>query len=61
MCGRFASTQTDADLLQVLGAMEAVGEQLPPSYNVAPTQPVRTVLERAPREEPEAAPELRLH
>ncbi len=56
MCGRFASTQTDADLLQVFGAAEVVGEQLPPSYNVAPTQPVRAVLERTPREEPEASP-----
>jgi len=35
---------------------EVVGEQLAPSYNVAPTQPVRAVLERTPREEPEAPP-----
>ncbi len=56
MCGRFASTQTDNELLEVFGAYETVGEQLPPAYNVAPTDPVRTVLERVPRDEPEAAP-----
>ena len=56
MCGRFASTQTDADLVRAFRVEEVVGEQLAPSYNVAPTQPVRAVLERTPREEPEAPP-----
>ncbi len=56
MCGRYASTQTDDELLEVFGAYEAIGEQLPPAYNVAPTDPVRTVLERVPRDEPEAPP-----
>ncbi len=51
MCGRFASTQTDAELLDVFRAVDVVGEQLPPSYNVAPTQPVRVVLERPPPED----------
>ncbi len=37
MCGRFASTQTDADLVRAFRAEEVVGEQLAPSYNVAPT------------------------
>jgi putative SOS response-associated peptidase YedK len=54
MCGRFASTQTDAELVRAFRVEEVVGEQLAPSYNVAPTQPVRAVLERTPREEPEA-------
>jgi len=51
MCGRFASTQTDAELLDVFRAVDVVGEQLPPSYNVASTQPVRVVLERPPPED----------
>ncbi|WP_127784334.1 SOS response-associated peptidase [Rhodococcus sp. X156] len=55
MCGRFATTQTDDELLQVFGAAEAVGEPLPPSYNVAPTDPVRTVLERVPKDHPDSA------
>ena len=56
MCGRFASTQSDAELRDAFRVAEVVGEQLDPSYNVAPTQPVRTVLERAPRDEPDARP-----
>ncbi len=56
MCGRFASTQTDAELLDVFRAVDVVGEQLPPSYNVAPTQPVRVVLERPHRDAPEDTP-----
>ncbi len=44
MCGRFTSTQTDADLVRAFRVEEVVGEQLAPSYNVAPTQPVRAVL-----------------
>lgn len=56
MCGRFATTQTDDELLAVFGAREVLGEQLPPSYNVAPTQPVRVVLERAPWDAPETTP-----
>ncbi len=56
MCGRFASTQTDAELLDVFKAVDVVGEQLPPSYNVAPTQPVRVVLERPHRDAPEDTP-----
>lgn len=54
MCGRYASTTTDKDLRSVFDIAEAVGDQLPPSYNVAPTQPVRVVLERASRDEPGA-------
>jgi putative SOS response-associated peptidase YedK len=36
--------------------VNVVGDQLPPSYNVAPTQPVRVVLARAPRDAPETTP-----
>ncbi len=56
MCGRFASTQTDAELLDVFRAVDVVGEQLALSYNVAPTQLVRVVLERPPRDAPAGTP-----
>ncbi len=56
MCGRYASTSTRGDLLAAYDAVEAVGEELPPSYNIAPTQRVNVVLERAPREDPDAEP-----
>lgn len=43
MCGRYASTSTRADLLAAYDAVEAVGEELAPSYNIAPTQQVNVV------------------
>ncbi|GAA4483913.1 SOS response-associated peptidase [Rhodococcus olei] len=56
MCGRYASTSSRRDLVAAFDATETVGEELPPSYNIAPTQRVNVVLERPPREEPDAAP-----
>lgn len=56
MCGRYANFRSDTELRAVFGVAEAVGEPLEPSWNVAPTQPVRAVLERSPRGEPGAAP-----
>jgi putative SOS response-associated peptidase YedK len=56
MCGRYASTRSDDQLVAEFAATEIAGEQLRPSYNVAPTQQVRAVLERAPRDEPAAVP-----
>lgn len=56
VCGRYASTSTRADLLAAYDAVETVGEELPPSYNIAPTKQVNVVLERAPRDEPDADP-----
>ncbi|WP_032386493.1 SOS response-associated peptidase [Rhodococcoides fascians] len=54
MCGRYASTRSDSDLQAVFDIAETVGDEVPPSYNVAPTQTIRTVLERAPKDEPES-------
>ncbi len=34
MCGRYASTRTDDQLVAVMAAADVVGEQLPPSWNV---------------------------
>lgn len=34
--------------------------QLAASYNVAPTQPVRVILERTPRKEPDSEPQRQL-
>ncbi|QCQ91401.1 SOS response-associated peptidase [Rhodococcus sp. SGAir0479] len=60
MCGRYASTTTDKELRSLFDVAESVGAELPPSYNVAPTQQVRVVLERTPRNEPEADAERQL-
>lgn len=49
MCGRFANSSSDRDLVAAFAVAETVGDQLPPSWNVAPTQQVRVVLDRLPR------------
>ena len=60
MCGRYASTSSSKELQSFFDTMQTVGDALPPSYNVAPTQPVRVILERTPREEPDAEPQRQL-
>jgi putative SOS response-associated peptidase YedK len=56
VCGRYASTTTDKELRSIFHVDEVVGDELRPSYNIAPTQQIRAVLERAPREESDAKP-----
>lgn len=36
MCGRYASTSTRDDLLAAYDTATTVGDELPPSYNIAP-------------------------
>lgn len=43
MCGRFTLTEVDADLVIEQFGLDGVPEW-PPRYNIAPTQPVATVL-----------------
>ena len=50
MCGRYVSSQEGADLAGEFGVDQVVGD-VPPSWNVAPTQRARAVLERAPRDD----------
>ncbi len=50
MCGRYVSSASTSDLLDEFDVDEVVGEELPPSWNVAPTDPVRAILERPPKE-----------
>ncbi|NAZ87797.1 SOS response-associated peptidase [Kineococcus indalonis] len=51
MCGRYALSRSDDDLVELLDVGEVVGDPLRPSWNVAPTQRARAVLQRAPRED----------
>ncbi|BFV61044.1 SOS response-associated peptidase [Kitasatospora sp. CMC57] len=47
MCGRFVSTTSPMDLVELLGVTRWTAlEELAPSWNVAPTDPVPAVLER---------------
>ncbi|MER8186043.1 SOS response-associated peptidase [Kitasatospora sp. NPDC094015] len=60
MCGRFVSTTTPADLVDLLGGLRwDPVETLAPSWNVAPTDPVPAVLERVDRETGELVRRLR--
>lgn len=50
MCGRYVSTRSPEDLTGLFGATPPAPDLvLPPSWNVAPTDPVWAVLERADR------------
>ncbi|RJK98112.1 SOS response-associated peptidase [Vallicoccus soli] len=57
MCGRYAASRRPEDLVEefeVEDPPEGPAAELPPRWNVAPTDPVRVVLQRRPRGEPEA-------
>ncbi|WP_035798146.1 SOS response-associated peptidase [Kitasatospora mediocidica] len=50
MCGRFAASTTPEDIVEHFGVAHwDPTETLAPSWNVAPTQPVRVVLDRIPK------------
>ena len=46
MCGRYASSRGAHELVDHFGVEEPPEQVLPPSYNVAPTDPVYAVLQR---------------
>jgi putative SOS response-associated peptidase YedK len=47
MCGRYVSVRSDEDLTKEFDVEEVIGEPPAPSWNVAPTDPVRIVVQRA--------------
>lgn len=49
MCGRYANSSNTAGLYGAFDVDEVVGDDLEPSWNIAPTDPVRAIVERAPR------------
>lgn len=52
MCGRYASSREPDDLVDEFDVAETVlAAPVPPSWNVAPTDPVHVVLERPPKPE----------
>jgi putative SOS response-associated peptidase YedK len=56
MCGRYAASRRPEDLVEEFEIDDLPEEVLPASYNVAPTDSVYAVLERAPKDQPDAAP-----
>lgn len=53
MCGRYASTRHDSDLLREFEVASIVDDPPEPSWNVAPTQLARVVLERVVNDKPD--------
>lgn len=47
MCGRFVVAKTVGELLTIFEADEIVGEHPGPRFNVAPTQPISILVDRA--------------
>jgi putative SOS response-associated peptidase YedK len=48
MCGRYVSVAADADLVTEFDVEQIIDENPGPSWNIAPTDPVRVVVQRAP-------------
>ncbi|MFE4257856.1 SOS response-associated peptidase [Streptomyces sp. NPDC056883] len=59
MCGRYASSRAPEDLAGLFDARLDPGRELGPSWNVAPTDEVWAVLERADRDTGELGRQLR--
>ncbi|WP_413451296.1 SOS response-associated peptidase [Georgenia phoenicis] len=53
MCGRYANARRDSDLIDAFHVEDVRDPRLEPSWNVAPMQDVRIVLERLTKDEPE--------
>lgn len=56
MCGRYVSVASDPDLTLEFDVRETADDPPPPSWNVAPTDPARIVVERRPHGAEDAAP-----
>lgn len=59
MCGRYANSASTANLYGLFGIDEVVDDDLEPSWNIAPTDPVRLVLERPPKDAAEGTAAVR--
>ena len=64
MCGRYVSVKSDGDVLSEFDAVDATGDdEYVADWNIAPTKPVRTIVNRARRDadgSPEPAPTRQL-
>jgi putative SOS response-associated peptidase YedK len=60
VCGRYASSRRDIELASELHITSVVGDDVEPSWNLAPTQPARVVLEGRVWPKPGAEPDRQL-
>lgn len=56
MCGRFVVAKTVGEILTIFEADEIIGEIPGPSYNIAPTQPIAILVDRAFAKDDTGAP-----
>jgi putative SOS response-associated peptidase YedK len=57
MCGRYVNVASTADLTAEFAIQETLGPDVVPSWNVAPTDPVRAIMKRRPHgAAPDVAP-----
>ncbi|MEO9236534.1 MAG: SOS response-associated peptidase, partial [Jatrophihabitantaceae bacterium] len=59
MCGRYVNSAVTDDLVDEFDVEQVDGDELPPSWNIAPTDPVRVVLDRPPKGETAVTRHLR--
>lgn len=59
MCGRYANAASTANIYGLFGIDEVVDDDLPPSWNIAPTDPVRAVLQRPRKDAEDDEPPIR--
>jgi putative SOS response-associated peptidase YedK len=53
MCGRYADLRRDSDLINTFQVQDVRDPELEPSWNVAPQQNVRIILERLKKDDPD--------
>jgi putative SOS response-associated peptidase YedK len=56
MCGRYVNVASTSDLTEEFDVEETIGDDLSPSWNIAPTDPVRVVVKRHPSDDRDAPP-----
>lgn len=56
MCGRFVVAKTVGEILTIFEADEIVGDIPGPSFNIAPTQPIAIIVDRAFEKDEHGAP-----
>jgi putative SOS response-associated peptidase YedK len=59
MCGRYVNVASTADLTAEFNVDETIGEDLPPSWNIAPTDPVHVIMKRRPHGSDADSPPVR--
>jgi len=48
MCGRYANSNDTAGLYRAFDVQQAIADDLAPSWNIAPTDPIRAIVQRIP-------------